>query len=599
MSPAVGKNRRKKRKSSVSPGNSQHGRGRFWKRKKQNRSSNQKYWIQECEESSPFLEEFDVTLIISRVDLTDSYRLKKATSILQPNGSNEAMNKSLPSPSLVTTGEAAVNSTITTTNKSFANDLAVLEKTIEDVEHLESLDKKNLDSKLKDEEFQCDQARAASDSETRQADTKTIKYAIETTENDNVKNSKHPKADVVKNTLNMLSPASATPSDKNATTVCVLKHSSCRGPFPTPPHRFFDLPNGDCGDGILNPYPKTEVPDKFWAQRRRLFTRFDFGIQLDREGWYSVTPEVMANHIAQRLAPSPSNAPIPTCSMTETETTTLAGSKTSDSLNGRPYVVLDAFVGVGGNAIAFARHPNVSLVIGVDSDRSRLEMAASNCLIYDIAPEKILFIHGDACLVLNKYKNGLLVIQPSGGGDDEGEEAKNETAPETLTSTTKYRIVSDMKSLPSHLNAIFLSPPWGGVDYEQAGQFDLSHITVETGTSLRRASNNNGSITSRSAPNNALMNGQEVLKLAVQALPTCGGRLAYFLPRTTNGISLAQSAYEAGLDEIELEQQYLSSKLKALAMYSKDCIQRESIEDDDEDNEVEEEQDLTDNAKGE
>jgi len=61
------------------------------------------------------------------------------------------------------------------------------------------------------------------------------------------------------------------------------------------------LPNGDCGDGMENPFPKDEVADKYWAQRKRLFSKFDEGVQLDKESWFSVTPEAIAGHIARRV----------------------------------------------------------------------------------------------------------------------------------------------------------------------------------------------------------------------------------------------------------------------------------------------------------
>ncbi|XP_053915712.1 trimethylguanosine synthase isoform X2 [Cuculus canorus] len=64
---------------------------------------------------------------------------------------------------------------------------------------------------------------------------------------------------------------------------------------------------------------------KYWAQRYRLFSRFDEGIKLDREGWFSVTPEKIAEHIAVRV---------------------------SQSFNCD--IIVDAFCGVGGNAIQFA-----------------------------------------------------------------------------------------------------------------------------------------------------------------------------------------------------------------------------------------------------
>lgn len=63
----------------------------------------------------------------------------------------------------------------------------------------------------------------------------------------------------------------------------------------------------------------------YWYQRYRLFSRFDDGVLMDSEGWYSVTPERIAEHTAERL---------------------VRGKKGA--------WVMDAFVGPGGNAIQFA-----------------------------------------------------------------------------------------------------------------------------------------------------------------------------------------------------------------------------------------------------
>lgn len=41
-----------------------------------------------------------------------------------------------------------------------------------------------------------------------------------------------------------------------------------------------------------------------WAQRYRLFAKFDEGCEMDREGWYSVTPENIAVQIAERCKSS-------------------------------------------------------------------------------------------------------------------------------------------------------------------------------------------------------------------------------------------------------------------------------------------------------
>lgn len=61
---------------------------------------------------------------------------------------------------------------------------------------------------------------------------------------------------------------------------------------------------------------------KYWLQRYSLFSRYDEGIKMDEEGWFSVTPEEIAVRHAQR------------------------------SVGGG--VVVDCFAGMGGNSIQFA-----------------------------------------------------------------------------------------------------------------------------------------------------------------------------------------------------------------------------------------------------
>ncbi|OAD62879.1 Trimethylguanosine synthase [Eufriesea mexicana] len=60
---------------------------------------------------------------------------------------------------------------------------------------------------------------------------------------------------------------------------------------------------------------------KYWLKRYHLFSKFDEGIKMDRESWFSVTPEKIAKHIAERC---------------------------------RCDTIIDAFCGAGGNAIQFA-----------------------------------------------------------------------------------------------------------------------------------------------------------------------------------------------------------------------------------------------------
>ncbi|XP_030070389.1 trimethylguanosine synthase [Microcaecilia unicolor] len=145
---------------------------------------------------------------------------------------------------------------------------------------------------------------------------------------------------------------------------------------------------------------------KYWAQRYRLFSRFDDGIKLDAEGWFSVTPEKIAQHIADRVR--------------------------------QPFscdIIVDAFCGVGGNAIQFALAGK--RVIAIDIDPVKINLARNNSEVYGVS-EQIEFICGDFML---------------------------------LASTIKADVV-------------FLSPPWGGPDYASAETFDISTMMTPDGFAI-------------------------------------------------------------------------------------------------------------------
>ncbi|XP_058278822.1 trimethylguanosine synthase [Hirundo rustica] len=149
---------------------------------------------------------------------------------------------------------------------------------------------------------------------------------------------------------------------------------------------------------------------KYWAQRYRLFSRFDEGIKLDREGWFSVTPEKIAEHIAVRV---------------------------SQSFNCD--IIVDAFCGVGGNAIQFAL--TSKRVIAIDIDPEKLRLARHNAEVYGVA-EHIDFLCGD----FTALAAGL------------------------------------------RADVVFLSPPWGGPDYATAEIFDIQTMICPDGFEIFRLS---------------------------------------------------------------------------------------------------------------
>ncbi|KAL3514487.1 hypothetical protein ACH5RR_027204 [Cinchona calisaya] len=121
---------------------------------------------------------------------------------------------------------------------------------------------------------------------------------------------------------------------------------------------------------------------KYWCQRYRLFSRFDDGIQMDVEGWFSVTPEPIAKHHAFRC-----------------------GGGTT----------VDCFTGVGGNAIQFAQRSHH--VIAIDIDPRKINYAQHNAAIYGV-DDCIDFVVGDSILLAPKLKGDSVFLSPPWGGPD-------------------------------------------------------------------------------------------------------------------------------------------------------------------------------------
>ncbi|PIN11714.1 Methylase [Handroanthus impetiginosus] len=125
----------------------------------------------------------------------------------------------------------------------------------------------------------------------------------------------------------------------------------------------------------------TPLVEKYWLQRYDLFSLYDVGIKLDEEGWFSVTPEEIAARQARRCAS--------------------AG------------VVIDAFAGVGGNAIQFAKVCH--RVVAVDIDPNKVALALHNAKIYGVE-DYIDFIVGDFFQLAPFLKGDVVFLSPPWGG---------------------------------------------------------------------------------------------------------------------------------------------------------------------------------------
>ena len=131
---------------------------------------------------------------------------------------------------------------------------------------------------------------------------------------------------------------------------------------------------------------------KYWHQRYEIFSKYDEGIWMTDDAWFGVTPEPVANEIAQQIAAAPS-------------------TKT---------VLIDAFAGAGGNTIAFAKSGRWKQIFAVEKDPRVLACAKHNAELYGVS-HKIFWIEGDIFDVLEARmkplaKNAVVFGSPPWGG---------------------------------------------------------------------------------------------------------------------------------------------------------------------------------------
>lgn len=146
----------------------------------------------------------------------------------------------------------------------------------------------------------------------------------------------------------------------------------------------------------------TAPSEGFWHQRYYYFSKFDEGIKLDYESWYSVTPEEISIYIAKLCK----------------------DCKSSENLSS----VVDAFCGSGGNTIQFSNF--CEKVYAIDIDEKKIELCKNNVRVYKCDDQKIEFINSDYLKINTSHSN--------------------------------------LKS-----ECVFLSPPWGGMDYSKTEKYSL------------------------------------------------------------------------------------------------------------------------------
>lgn len=232
-----------------------------------------------------------------------------------------------------------------------------------------------------------------------------------------------------------------------------------------------------------------------------MFSKYDQGVAIDAEGWYSVTPEVIAHHIAeqcrqallspqqqqeqqqqQRVRSENTHTSAPgaitetktgadTKSVTDTVAVTGADTVTPVALGENdPPAVWDLFCGCGGNALPLALH--FPRVMAVDINPQKMEQVRVNGEIYGVGG-RIERVCGDAY-------DWLRVAAGGGGrggvGGGSGSVVDGSTATATSTATVPTAINRLESVDPPHSAGpcvIILAPPWGGPSYSHSRHFNM------------------------------------------------------------------------------------------------------------------------------
>ena len=218
---------------------------------------------------------------------------------------------------------------------------------------------------------------------------------------------------------------------------------------------------------------------KYYYQRYNLFSKFDEGIRLDDESWFSVTPENIARHIAERFL---------------------------KSLGDKHLLIVDGFCGVGGNLIQFALSSPHVRVIGCDNCLDRLKMAKHNAEIYGVS-HQCEFLHGDFMSIMPSMQVG-------------------------------------------RIDGLFLSPPWGGVDYKEIKKYSLNNMTP---------------------------NGFELVRMCRKYMTN---NIAFLMPRNIDIDEVRKHLLDKENREFEMEQNMVGSKIKTVTIYFGDLVDDDSEEDD-------------------
>ena len=133
-------------------------------------------------------------------------------------------------------------------------------------------------------------------------------------------------------------------------------------------------------------FPEEEKSNSYYVQRYYFFSLYDEGIQMDKESWYSVTPEEISDYISS-IIPDSSNS-----------------------------CILDGFCGCGGNIISFSKH--FRKVIANDLFEEKINMTKNNVKVYNCPDNIQYYTKNYFDLNLDNEKIDYIFLSPPWGGPE-------------------------------------------------------------------------------------------------------------------------------------------------------------------------------------
>ncbi|KAG0671927.1 hypothetical protein C6P42_003351, partial [Pichia californica] len=218
----------------------------------------------------------------------------------------------------------------------------------------------------------------------------------------------------------------------------------------------------------------TGVMKKYWIQRHNIFSKYDDGIILTKELWFSVTPERISKFVAKYL------------------NDLMLKYVNNEEYISNGFTILDGFCGGGGNIVQFLDINKNNKVYAIDINDTHLDCTKINASVYcgDVKDRLFLLPLDWTHIKTSSLEKEKIDIKPP-----------NATLEESLNS---IKILKNIK-----FDCIFGSPPWGGPEYIKNEKFDLNNLlpfSLEEMLMIMRKysnNNNNNSIISLFLPKNS------------------------------------------------------------------------------------------------